>query len=218
MMLRGAPTCRAARTRRSMRRGLTLIELMLSLTITVMAAGAMSGMMAAVTAGVTDRQDSRTNMIRSHAAESKLSTYVNASRAVWETSATSIALWYDDNRQSDSIHATEIRWIFYDADRKTVEVHFVKFPDEWSPTTRELADLEYQKSASAAMVYRKYVGTGHIASLRLLDNVESISFALDDSDAIDAQRITFTLTLSTGDDPFVITVPTAIAHYKPPLY
>jgi prepilin-type N-terminal cleavage/methylation domain-containing protein len=198
-------------------RGLTLIELMLALTITLMVAGAMSGMLSAVSAGVTDRQDTRGVMIRSSAATSKLSAYISPARAIWGVSETTVAIWLNDDRQGGGIHATEVRWLVYDPTNDVLEVRFVKFPDEWTQTARDLSDIEYPKSVSDAAVYAKYLDSGHIASLRLLDHVEGFSAKLDTSAALDARRVTFTLTFTATDGAHVATVPTTIAYHQPPV-
>jgi len=217
MMHRGSHAVHHDALQRRARRGLTLIELMLAMTITVMVAGAMSGMMSAVSTGVLDRKDSRSNMIRSHAAESKLSAYVSPSRAIWEVSASSLTIWFNDQRSGGTIHANEIRWIFYDATKKTIEVHFIKLPDEWTQTAKDLYNVEFSKSMSSATVYAKYLAAGYMASLRLLDNVEGFSVSLNDSTALDADQVTFTLTFAGSDGPFVVSVPTTIAHHQAPV-
>ena len=197
-------------------RGLTLIELMLAMTISVMIAGAMSGMVSAVTAGVTSRQDTREVMIRSSAANTKLAAYVNPARAIWGTDASTVALWFNDSREGGGIHVTEVRWLIYDAANDAVEVHFVKFPDDWSQVAKDIEDVEYSKTQTFAAMYAKYSAGGHMAKLRLLDNVEDFSFKLDNATALDAQRITFTLTLTGSDGPQVITVTATLAHHQPP--
>lgn len=204
-------------SRRSVRRGLTLIELMLALSVTVMVAGAISGMMEAVSAGVMDRSDSRSLMIRASAADSKLSAYVSPARAVWSITANSVVIWLNDNRQSGTIHATEVRWFMYDASAGTLDVRFVKFPDEWSQVTRDMVDIDYPKASDPAQLYDKYLKSGYIASMHLLDGLEGFSAVTDQNVALDSTHVTFTLTFTGSDEPFQTTVPVSIAHHQAPV-
>lgn len=198
-------------------RGLTLIELMLALAVTTMVAGAMSGMVAAVSTGVMDRQDTRTLMIRASGADSKLAAYIGPARAIWSVSSDTVALWLNDNRPGGTIHATEVRWFVFDADAGTLEVHYVKFPSDWTQTACDLSDVEYPKSASSATMYTKYRQAGYMASLRLLDGVEGFAVTTNENAALDSTRINFQLSFTGSDGPFVTTIPVAISHHQAPV-
>ncbi len=218
MMRNHWASCRAhAPPRGSPRRGLTLIELMLALSISVMVAGAMSGMLTAVSTGVASRQDTRSVMVRSTAAHAKLAAYINPARAIWAVDDHSIAIWFNDYRQGGGIHSTEVRWIVYDPDNDVVEVRFIKFPDDWSQTSKDLADVEYLKTQSDQLMYEKYLSQGYMATLRLLDGVEDFSIALDNPTPLEARRVTFTISFTTQEAPLVVTVPCTIAHHQPPV-
>jgi len=205
-----------SRTNPTSPRGLTLLELMLALTITVLVAGAMSGMMAAVSSGVMDRKDSRSAVIRAAGADAKLDAYINPARAIWAVESDKVAFWLNDTRQGNAIHATEIRWLVYDADEDALDVHFVKFPENWTQSARDLSDNEFAKNTDHELVYTKYLEAGYMASLRLIDGLTGFSISTNDPDALDSTQIVFHLEFEGTEGPIQTTVPVTLGGHNPP--
>src|SRR5438552_9817226 len=92
--------------RRLHSRGLTLLELLLAMTITVMIGAGMVAMLGAVNSGVGDRRDTRLTMMRAAAARSRITDYLGPSRCVLAISGANLTLWLADTRKSGTVHAT----------------------------------------------------------------------------------------------------------------
>jgi prepilin-type N-terminal cleavage/methylation domain-containing protein len=179
------------------RRGLTLLELLLAMIITALVAGAIAGMLGAVSAGVGSRKDNRDIMVRAHASQSRLAAYFATARCVLASDPTSVTIWLNDSRESGSVHATEIRWLQFDALAGEVVVQYVDFPDNWTRTACELADIEYPASTDWASVLATYQTKGMISTRALVDNLASASVTMNKATPLTTRHVSFLLGFDT---------------------
>lgn len=198
------------------RRGLTFLELLLALTITAMVALAISGMMGAVTSGVSTRKDSRDVMVRAYAAQARIGGYIVPARCILGRTTTSLAIWLNDERTSDTVHASEIRWMIYDATEKTLNVHFVAFPDDWSETARRLSDKEYRKTADWDAVLANYDTAGHISSVTIVDGLEDCLAYIDNGQPQLASHAFFQATFTGDNGPVETSMSATLHRHSPP--
>jgi len=206
-----------SRTRagRRARRGLSLIELMLSLTITVMVAGAIASMLAAVSAGVGVRRDLRAVMVRASAAFGRLAAYVAPARCILGVEPDGMALWLHDQRTSDTVHGTEIRWFVFDAAEGAVELCFVDFPPTWTDAQRDLADDEHGKNSDWFAVLAGYDAQGLVQRIRLIDALDSVAVEADDKPQ-QTRLVSFELGFATDDGTrYVRATPSIRVHQSP---
>lgn len=200
------------------RRALTLLELTLALSITAMVGAAICGMMHAVTTGVSTRKDSRSLMIRSNAAQLRLAAYIMPARCLLAADQTHLVLWLEDSRQSDTVHATEIRWISFDAASKSLILKYVKFPDSWSQTAKDLADKESSKDADWAALLSYYESLGRTATMPLVDGLASAAIRTDQAQAQSSRRAMFDLDVAVEDGSWSIEVAAAVRVLQPPIH
>ncbi|MCA9295755.1 MAG: prepilin-type N-terminal cleavage/methylation domain-containing protein [Phycisphaerales bacterium] len=201
---------------RSAHRGLSLLELLLALSITAMVAAAISSMLSVVSVGIDSRRDSRTLMLRGQAAQLRLSAYIAPSRCILGASGANIALWLTDSRQSDTVHATEIRWLRYDSVNGELSVYYVAFPAGWTQTMKDLADLEYPRRTDWEAVFTAYSTAGQIDSVVLVDQIDSIDVTLDDVDAQLARIVQYEFTFIDMDADSDITVTSGVRMHHTP--
>jgi prepilin-type N-terminal cleavage/methylation domain-containing protein len=204
------------RSARPIMRGLTLLELMLALVVTALIAGAISGMMSAVTAGVSTRRDNRSTMVGASAAAARLSAYVAPSRCILGIVGSDLVLWHADSRESGTVHATEIRWLVFDAVEETYDVRFVSFPAEWSQAAKDLEDNEYTLSTNWMSVLSTYQSKGWIASMPLVDGLASVAIATDAVDPLDSRHVNFRLGFATTEGAMNVNVASTIRFHQTP--
>jgi hypothetical protein len=198
------------------RRGLTLLELMMSLTITVLVAGAIWAMLGAVMTGVDTRRDNREIMVRSAAIESRLNAYVAPSNCVLDLTGISLVLWLSDARESDTVHGTEIRWIMYNNGDDNLYVFFVDFPDGWTQAAKDLEDKQHRKTSNWTSVLGDYNAKGYINYVVIGDNLDSFGIALDAKNPQDARHVTFDLGLATPSGVQHATITATIRQHEAP--
>lgn len=197
-------------------RGLTLLELMLALVVTALIAGAISGMMSAVTAGVSTRRDNRSTMVGASAAAARLSAYVAPSCCLLDAVGSNLVLWNEDSRESETVHATEIRWLIFDAGSGTYEVRFVSFPPEWSQAAKDLEDHEYGLATNWMSVLSTYQSKGWIASMPLVDGLASVAIATDAFDPLDSRHVNFRLGFATSEGTMDVCVAATVRLHQVP--
>lgn len=204
-------------SRSKKRRGLTLLELMIALIVTAIISGAIASMMSAVSIGVRTRRDSRRTIIASAGAAQRLAAYVSPSRAILDANSSSsiITLWAHDDRASETVHATEIRWLVLSEDDE-VELWFVEFPTDWTDTQKDLADLEYASSMNWDTVLATYQAAGHAASYVLAEDVTSMTVVMTDKSALDARHIEFLIDFATSEETITLSCAGTILLHEPP--
>jgi hypothetical protein len=190
---------------------------MLALMVTALIAGAISGMMGAVTAGVGTRKDTRTVMIRANAAATRLSAYIAPSRCVLHADTGALVLWLEDSRQSDTAHATEVRWLLFDEDAGTIEAHLVSFPDGWSQAAQDLEDTEHAATANWLDVLQSFRDLGWTASMPIVDGLEDVSVEIDQPNPLQARHVTMDLAFETTTAAQQVMVTSTIRLHQPPL-
>jgi type II secretory pathway pseudopilin PulG len=195
---------------------MTLIELLLSLSITGMVGAAIVAMLGAVSTGAGSRRDNRSAMVQAAAARSRLGAYIAPARCVLGVSGSNLALWLDDSRESGTVHGSEIRWLRFDTATSTVSVSYVRFPDGWSQAAQNLADDEHAAASNWDTVLASYTAQGHIDTLTLMDRVDSVDIQLDDTDAQDARHLIFQLGLATDAGSLIVCVPATVSQHQQP--
>lgn len=180
------------------RRGMTIIETILAMTITAMVGGAISTMMAAVSDELASNQGTRSSLIRAGLAQSRLSSYIARSHCVLDLDDTSLTLWLEDSRDGNTVHASEIRWIVLNEDTKVLESHFVCFPDNWSEAATLQADTEYTTASNInwSMVLKSFQDRGLSCSLPLVEGIVSMEFAGNGTSSRDTTLVETSMSMS----------------------
>ncbi|MGI9014380.1 MAG: hypothetical protein ACR2GY_09040 [Phycisphaerales bacterium] len=202
---------------RTTRRGLTLVEMMLALTITVMIAGAIASMMAAAAQGVGAKRDTRSVMIRANAAQSRLSGYLLPARCILAHQPGELVIWYRDERPGDTVHTTEVRWLRFDPEEGAIDVLFITFPVNWTENERRVADKELPAATDWNNILASYTAQGVLGSVRIVDGLQSIDISLDDPNVLQADVVSFDLEFTTQNSTELIRQTTALRMHNPPV-
>lgn len=201
------------------RRGLTLLEFMLSIMITALIAVTMGMMMSAVARTVEADKHGRETIVRSQALNVRLGSYITPSLCVLNASARpeSLVVWLEDSRVSDTVHLTEIRWIERDAGTSSVVVHYVKFPDTMTQIERDTLDVEVPVAGADWWASLAAMQTlGYTATTRLCDGVASLEVAHSTATLQAKKIVTCTMTLEPefGGEASVLVA--SIREFKEP--
>jgi type II secretory pathway pseudopilin PulG len=208
-------------TNRTTRRGLSMVELMIALSVTALIGLATVGMLQAVTNGVDTRRDQRSTIIRANAAQHRLAAYINPSRCILELQGSNLALWFDDSRKSETVHISEVRWLRYHAAQGTITVHYLTFPNNMTELERAADDQYYPASSNWEDLFTTYSSHARLVmrSRTLVDGLSDVRVDLDiPADALDARHVTFELTFDTVNEQFTTIGAATIQHHRRPLF
>jgi hypothetical protein len=183
-----------------------------------MVALAITGMLTSVAMGQRLRRDNRAFVIRTHALKSRLSAYIGPCRSLLMCDGIDLVLWLNDGRESDTVHASEVRWLIFDAANGRLAVHYVYFPEDWTEVAKALEDEEYASDADWSAVYSSYDADGLIVEYTLLDGIASVSVTTDQLAAIDSRQIVYELGFETQGEALPQTVSATIFRHQPPAF
>ena len=199
------------------RRGLSLLEMLLAIGITSLIGVAIASMIAAVSNSLTSKDDGRNTAIRLATTQVRLGAYIAPSKCILDKSSSHIVLWFEDSRESNTAHASEIRWIMYKDTINTLSVLFVDFPDEWSQEMIDSVDVECTSSTNYLSLLASLQSSNLIGSIPLVDLMESCVFWINDQNPTEATQVTirFSLESEFGETNDAIVDETIRIHQSP---
>ena len=183
------------------RRGVTLLEMILAIGITAIVGAAIASMMAAVSNGLTSRDDGRRTAVQLATTQVRIAAYIAPARCILNGSNNSLVIWLNDNRESGTVHASEVRWLMFDESIKSFVVKFVAFPETWSQSMIDAADTECTQSTEYGSLLANLESAELISELVLVDGMEDCSIWIDDLDPLAAIRACIRFSLSTNFGP-----------------
>ena len=119
----------------------------------------------------------------------RLGAYIAPSLCILDKGNSHLTLWTDDTRESETVHASEIRWVRYDESTNLLNVLFVNFPDEWSQSMIDAADIECTSATNYESLLTGLQNDKLIDSISLVDAMASCSFWINNSNPLSATRI-----------------------------
>lgn len=207
----------------SRRRALTLVELMLSLAILAIAGLALASMLAMVgTATLADREG-RSTLLRTHAAQTRLRAYLEPALCALQHDPARgvLVIWLADTRAPNIVNPTEVRALWFDAAAGTFVVERVEFPEAWSQTQKDVADINMLASVDFAAVLVAYRTAGYTRQEVIARDVGGVAWSFNVpalSSVQGATRVRAALAMRRSDattQDFVVA--TGLASYRTPV-
>ncbi|TVQ29962.1 MAG: hypothetical protein EA376_14360 [Phycisphaeraceae bacterium] len=180
------------------RRALTVLELLLALMVTGLVGLGIASMLTMVSSSASADQDRRSVILRSHAAQVRLRSYVVPALCILQHDPNEgIAIWLHDERPRDNVNLTELRVIWWREAEQRLVVERVVFPDGWTDLMKEMADHPLPAGTNYFNAMTAQRGLGHTHSETLIDQLEGFEVIFNEASPSDATRIRFELTLRT---------------------
>ncbi len=176
-------------------RGLSLIELMIALIITAMMGLAIGSMMSMVGAVSDSDRIMRSALLRAHAAQVRLRAYMDNALCVLQHDADAnvAAIWLYDQLSPDSVNLREIRLITVSGGAVTTE--WVSFPDNWTDTMKDAADVVLAPSADFIAAIAAQRALGYTKTTTLLSDVDAGAWAFSEKTTQQSKRARLELTI-----------------------
>lgn len=181
----------------SQRKGLSLLETLLAISITAVIGVAISALMAAASNSLSSKDDGRSTAIRLATTQIRLGAYIAPSLCVLDKSIDQITLWFEDSRTSNTVHVSEIRWVAFDSEAKTLSVKFVDFPANWSQAMVDEADYECNSLTDYQSVLSIFESSEYITTVPLVDSIETCNFWINQTNPTEATRVCIRFSLES---------------------
>ncbi len=186
------------------RRGLSLLELILALSMTTLVASGVAGMLAGLGSGIAVGRDARTSMLATSATQRRVLDTLADHAAVLEITPTRAVLWAGDVQPGGSVDAGELRWLTVD-DEQGLVLERVVFPEDWTTLERAMIDRRITPADDPWSVVATLRGRDVIERRVLADGLRTASLTLiDDGRGL---RIDLAFDLPTGRSDATVTVP-----------
>ena len=162
--------------------GLTLVELLLSLTATSLIGAGAASILFAVAKGTASRGDMRALVVRHKTIDARLSAAVRSSRQVLAIGSNYIVLWMSDANSDGSPNLSEIRRIEFDS--ATRRLWSYKAPVGVTPDTSFAVSSDFNAMTS------NLKGQNNFPGELWANGVTSVTWAANSADTLVSYRLT----------------------------
>lgn len=186
--------------RATSRPGLTLLETLIALSITVITGMAIASVTTAVARGMTSVNTARSALQRAHAAHVRIRAYTDPALCVldWDQNK-GFAVWLDDSRANAKVNLSELRVFWFNADDKTISVERVVFPDGWEPAEYVKRDTTLTSVDDSFVMMEAQRSLGYTRTEIIADSVQALSMEWPTTDVRDAGRVRLGLSVCADD-------------------
>ncbi len=185
----------------SRRGGMTLVELLLAFSITVIIGMAMATVMTTAARGLSSAGEARSALQRVHAAYVRTRAYTDSGLCLLAVDQNQgFALWLDDNKPGGRINLLELRVFWWNNGDGTLSVERVKTPDAWAPELVDAYNIPISSAANFFQVMLDQRLMGMTSTEIIADGIDNASIAFAKAAAQNSERFRMTLTVSTGPD------------------
>jgi hypothetical protein len=171
------------------RRGLTLVELLVSIAVTTLVAASVAATVSAVGVGLQGQDDAAQEVARLARAQARLSDHLFRARMILSQSETVVTLWVPSEEfdgsatnatEYDTIHRDELRWYVIDRDARTVSM---QRPAGAADRT------EHALSADWAALRTSLAASGSLTTVPVLEGVLEGAFRFAAFDRCEDRRV-----------------------------
>jgi len=173
------------------RRGVTLLELMLAISITAMVGLGVASMLSMVSSSTQSSRDARSLLLRAHAGQIRLRSYLDTSLCLLQyDEAQGLAVWLHDQRTLESVNLSEIRVFWFDEVAGTLTVEWVNFPENWTELQIQTFDTTVPAGSDFFLEMEAQRAAGMTATLELIEGLTWHEMTFDNAVITDATRMT----------------------------
>ena len=189
------------RSRTTSRRGLTLVELLLAISITVILGTAVATVLTAAARSMTVSRNTQSAVQRAHALQSRFRAYTDPAMCLLDYRAgEGIALWLEDPNADTRVSLSEVRIFWVHADEGTVTVERADFPADWDVDTLATFDILLSPGADFFAEMQALRALGYTKTETIADGVANAELTWDGLTLREQPRAVVRVTLQIDDD------------------
>ncbi len=199
-------------------RGMTLLELLLALSITILTGAAAAAITLAVARSMTSMDEGRSVINRANLVQARV-------RAVTDTawcalaydSKQGLALWAGDDNGNGRVNMSELRILWTNAEDATVSVERVQFPADWTEQEKAEADLVLASADDPFAIMLTQRGLSRTTTQLIGDRLTVSSINASAQAFPDAKRMRLAaVILDDGGDPVDLLLCLGLPNHRKP--
>jgi hypothetical protein len=178
-----------------------MLELVLSLAITVLVAAGVAAMLGGIATGIALGSDTRTGLLATAATHGRLTEDLAGIASVLERSddGRAMVLWNGDVVPGDRVEPSELRWLEFDPVRGELRRSEIRFPTDWTPLERAEHDRPISGAIELAEAFRRAEQAGILHQDVLVDGlVDTVIGSASVNPRTRELRLDLTFDLATG--------------------
>jgi len=200
------------------RSGLTLLELLLALSITILTGAAAAAVTLAVSRSMTSMGEGRAVINRSNLVQARLRAVTDTAWcALVHDGNRGLVFWANDDNANGRVNVSELRVLWTSAEDALVSLERVRFPSEWTEQQTLDADLVLTGADDyfGAMLVQR--GLGHTFTQIIGDRLTVGSVLTNAASVDDATRLRVAATLiDDGGSPVELLVCLGLPSHRKP--
>lgn len=178
--------------RTTTRRGLTVIELMIALAITMVIGAALAAVMTTISRVTTHDRDARTASLRAHAVQIRLQAYSEVGLCALQVNRSGeFVLWLEDADGGGTVNPSEVRVFTISDDGDLICERFTP-PEELTPAELALMDAPVPMATDFFTLMDSFRAAEHTSQTMIGDGLSGAALAFDTATPADAARLRFT--------------------------
>ncbi len=178
-------------------RGMTLVELMMSLTIFSVIGLSVTMMLTAATQGTKTANDHREVSIQEKMLGTRVSSTIRGSYKILDAGDGYLVLWTADTRDTDTPNLSELVRIEYDSDTGRLSRYAAEFPDGWTDEQITTADTEYSLDSDFDAVTTTLKDGDYFVESLWSTSITQATFSLNHVTAQSATLASYQLAVTT---------------------
>lgn len=201
--------------RGSARRGLTLVELMLAVSIMTLVGGCIVVMIKGTADGTAGNADGRRHLVRTQAMEATVAAIVRPCWAVLAAGNGYVVLWTGDGADpyiaaNQAVNLSEMVMLELDANAKQLKCYKTVWPAGYSQANTLSNDTLYAASSNWYSAAQAAKSGSFFVPTVLANNVTAFNVTLDNATAVNADMATLWITFDDGKSARTIAIPAAL--------
>lgn len=203
------------------RRGVTLVELMLSLSILSLVAICIAMMIKGTTDGTAGQTDGRRHLVRMQSLEAQIAQFVRPCQCILAAGNGYLVLWTGDGQDpniatNQAVNLSEIVMIELDTATKKLKTYRTTFPAGTSVATMIAADSTYAGNSNWYSAATAAKSTGYFNGTTIANNITACNITLDNANATAAMMATIWITLDDGVVSRTVVIPASLRQHWTP--
>lgn len=188
-------------TRRSTRApGMTVVELLIALTITVIVGLAMATVLTSVGRGLSSANGERSALQRANVLSHRLASYTSSALAMLEADERGLAMWLHDESGDGAVNLLELRVFQLDEEQRAVCIERVVFPEAWTAEEIDGANVTVTSVEDPFEVMEQQRALGYTEVTLLVDGIARMDATPCEASASESPRIALSVDLEIEGD------------------